>query len=501
MDQECKDDKFRVEPQLDDALQRELEDALGGKSLDELIDEQDKAKQAAKPATAPGGAALKKGRVTAIHGDDIFVDMGGKSQGVLPRTQFTADEPEPRIGDMVEFTIEGLTEDGMLQLNREGAVLAAAWETLEEGQTVEGRVTGMNKGGLELTINGIRAFMPISQVDMYRTEDLTPFLNQKLLCQVSEVNREEKNVVVSRRALLEFEAQEAREKAFASLVEGQTITGTVRSIMPYGAFVTIMPGVDGLLHVKDMSHGRVEDPKSVVKEGQRLELMILKVDRESRKIGLGLKQIMADPWTDIESKYVAEQLATGRVTRLAEFGAFVELEPGVEGLVPMGEMSFERRVHSAADVCKVGDVIKVRVLSVDPARKRISLSIKRVGDDPWMGASTRWPVDSSVTGVVKRLAEFGAFVEITAGVEGLVHISEISHERIRTVGDALQVGQTVQAKVLEVDEDRRRIGLSIRQLLEAAERAAVEAMPSTPAAEDPAKPQPKRKKPLKGGLE
>jgi len=501
MDQERTDDKFRVEPQLDDALQRELAEALGGKSLDELIEEQDKAKQSAKPMTAPGGAAIKKGRVTAIHGDDIFVDMGGKSQGVLPRTQFTADEPEPRIGDMVEFTIEGLTEDGMLQLNREGAVLAAAWETLEEGQIVEGRVTGLNKGGLEMSINGIRAFMPVSQVDMFRTEDLTPFLNQKLRCQVSEVNREEKNVVVSRRAILEFEAQEARETAFKSLVEGQTITGTVRSIMPYGAFVTLMPGVDGLLHVKDMSHGRVEDPKSIVKEGQRLELMILKVDREARKIGLGLKQVMADPWTDIDSKFAAEQVVTGRVTRLAEFGAFVELEPGVEGLVPMGEMSFERRVNSAADVCKAGDVIKVRVLNVDPARKRISLSIKRVGDDPWLGASARWPVDSSVTGVVKRLAEFGAFVEITAGVEGLVHISEISHERIRTVGDALQVGQTVQAKVLEVDEDRRRIGLSIRQLLAAVEQAQAASMPTTPTPEDPAKPQPKRKKPLKGGLE
>jgi len=499
MDQERyeKDDKFRVEPQLDDALQRELADALGGKSLDELIEEQDQAKRASKPATAPGGAAIKKGRVTAIHGDDIYVDMGGKSQGVLPRTQFTVDEPEPRLGDMVEFTIEGLTEDGMLQLNREGAVLAAAWETLEEGQVVEGRVTGLNKGGLEMSINGIRAFMPVSQVDMFRTEDLTPFLNQKLRCQVSEVNREEKNVVVSRRAILEFEAQEAREKAFSTLVEGLTVTGTVRSIMPYGAFVTIMPGVDGLLHVKDMSHGRVEDPKTIVKEGQRLELMILKVDKETRKIGLGLKQIMADPWTDIDSKYAAEQLLTGRVTRLAEFGAFVELEPGVEGLVPMGEMSFERRVHSAADVCKAGDVIKVRVLNVDAGRKRISLSIKRVGDDPWMGASTRWPADSTVTAVVKRLAEFGAFVEITPGVEGLVHISEISHEHVRSVGDALQVGQTVQAKVLEVDEDRRRIGLSIKQLLAVAEPIA----PAAPAVEESAKPQPKRKKPLRGGLE
>jgi len=490
MSDEQKDEKFRVEPKLDDALQRELDDALGGMSLEEIISQEEKPQT---PATTQKG--IRKGRVTAIHGDDMYVDMGGKTQGVLPRTQFTADEPEPRIGDLIEFTIEGLTEDGMLQLSREGAVLAAAWETLEEGQVVEGRVTGMNKGGLELSINGIRAFMPISQVELFRTEDLTPYLNQKLRCQVSEVNREEKNVIVSRRGILEVEAQEAREKAFETLAEGQTVTGVVRSIMPYGAFVTIAPGVDGLLHVKDMSHGRVEDPKSIVKEGQKLELMVIKVDKEARKVGLGLKQIMADPWADIDTKYAADTVLTGRVTRLAEFGAFVELEPGVEGLVPMGEMSFERRINSASEVCKAGDVIKVRILSVDPERKRISLSIKRVGDDPWMGASARWPVGSVVSGVVKRLAEFGAFVEITAGVEGLVHISEISHERIRSVGDAVQAGQSVQAKVLEVDEDRRRISLSIKQLTTMAEYTGPAAV------EEPAKPQPKRKKPLKGGLD
>ena len=490
MSDEQKDEKFRVEPKLDEALQRELDDALGGMSLEEIISQEEKPQT---PATTQKG--IRKGRVTAIHGDDMYVDMGGKTQGVLPRTQFTADEPEPRIGDLIEFTIEGLTDDGMLQLSREGAVLAAAWETLEEGQIVEGRVTGLNKGGLELSINGIRAFMPISQVELFRTEDLTPYLNQKLRCQVSEVNREEKNVIVSRRGILEVEAQEAREKAFETLAEGQTVTGVVRSIMPYGAFVTIAPGVDGLLHVKDMSHGRVEDPKSIVKEGQKLELMVIKVDKEARKVGLGLKQIMADPWADIDTKYAADTVMTGRVTRLAEFGAFVELEPGVEGLVPMGEMSFERRINSASEVCKAGDVIKVRILNVDPERKRISLSIKRVGDDPWMGAAARWPVGGVVSGVVKRLAEFGAFIEITAGVEGLVHISEISHERIRAVGDALQAGQSVQAKVLEVDEDRRRISLSIKQLTTMAEYTGPAAV------EEPAKPQPKRKKPLKGGLD
>lgn len=492
-----KDNRHRVEPQLDDALQRELDEALGDMSLDEIIASDEAAAKGAAPGKGPG---IKKGRITAIHGDDVFVDLGGKSQGILPAEQFLEDK-EPKVGDEVEFTIEGYDkEDGFLILNREGALMAAAWETLEEGQIVEGRVTGHNKGGLELTINNIRAFMPISQIELFRVEDLAPYVDQKIRCQISEVDREGRNVIVSRRAILELEEQEAREKAYQTLVEGQTVTGTVRNIMPYGAFVSIGPGVDGLLHVKDMSHGRVEDPKSIVKEGQKLELMILKIDKESRKIGLGLKQVLPDPWTGAEMKWPIGTIVSGRVTRLAEFGAFIELEPGVEGLVPMSEMSFERRVNSADEICKAGDVIKVRIMSVDLERKRISLSIKRVGDDPWVGASVRWAEDTIVTGIVKRIAEFGAFVELTPGVEGLVHISEISHERIRTVGEALREGQSVQAKVLEVDEERKRISLSIKQLVSQADytgpAATAEATP-----EEPPKPPKKRKTPLKGGLD
>jgi small subunit ribosomal protein S1 len=494
------DKKFRVEPKLDDALQRELDEALGGMSLEEIVSaEEAKAKGAAQGQ----GAGVKKGPIVAIHGEDIFVDVGGKSQGVLAMEQF-ANDPEPKVGDIVEFTIEGYDkEDGLLILNRQGAIMAAAWETLEEGQTLEGRVTGHNKGGLELTINGVRAFMPISQIELFRVEDLAPYVDQKLLCQVTEVDRADKNVIVSRRALLELEEQEAREKAFLTLVEGQTVTGTVRNIMPYGAFVTIGPGVDGLLHVKDMSYGRVEDPKSVVKEGQKLELMILKIDKETRKIGLSLKAVLPDPWASAEGKWLIGSVTSGRVTRLAEFGAFVELEAGVEGLVPMSEMSFERRIKSAEEICKPGDVIKVRVMSVDLERKRISLSIKRVGDDPWVGASVRWAPQSVVTGVVKRIAEFGAFVELVPGVEGLVHISELSHEHVRAVGDAVREGQAVQAKVLEVDEERKRISLSIKQLVTVAQYTGPAQAGQAGQAEEaePPKPQPKRKTPLKGGLD
>ena len=325
-------------------------------------------------------------------------------------------------------------------------------------------------------------------------------MNQRLRAQVTEVDQTEQNVILSRRALLEIEEAAGREKAWETLAEGQTVTGTVRNIMPYGAFVTLGNGIDGLLHVGDMAYTRIEDPKTVVKEGQEVKVKILKIDKETRKISLGLKQTMTDPWAGVEGKYRVDSIVSGRITRLADFGAFFELEPGVEGLIPISEMSFERRIKHPSEVVKENDNVKVRVMSVDPEKKRVSLSLKRVGDDPWTGASVRWAVGALVDGRVTRLADFGAFVELTAGVEGLVHISEISTTRIRAVSEALKEGQAVQAKVISVDEAARRISLSIKQ---------VQAMPEytgapgaeAAAPETPPPPPPKRKKPLKGGLD
>jgi small subunit ribosomal protein S1 len=475
---------------LDAALERELEEALGDIGAGSFLE----ADRPAAPA-APAAAGVRRGTVIDIHKDDIFVDMGGKSQGVLPATQFE-DQPLPKIGDIVEVTIAGYDRaDGLLLLSRQGAVTAAMWQTLEEGQIVEGRVTGHNKGGLELDVNGIRAFMPISHVELFRVEDLAPYVNRRLKCQVIDVDEAERSITVSQRAVLELEAQEARERAFTSLIEGKIVTGTVKTIMPYGAFVDI-GGVDGLLHIRDMSHSRVEKPEDIVKQGQKLEVKILKVDRDSRRVSLGLKQVMPDPWADAQVKWPIESIATGRVTKLMDFGAFVELEPGVEGLIPISEMTYERRIKHPSDVLKEGDVVKARVMTMDLERKRISLSLKRVGDDPWMGASARWPSNTVVEGVVKRLADFGAFVELTPGVEGLVHVSEISDERIRSAGDVLREGQTVKAKVLSVDEDARRISLSIKQLVMMPDYTGPETAPA-----EPEKPRPKRKKPLKGGLD
>ena len=484
------DNYFRPQQGLDEALQRELDEALGDRSIEDLMDADSGDDVAGRPSAAKG---VRSGKVIAIQGDDVFVDMGGRSEGVLPAEQFK-EEPLPEVGDSVEVTIEGYDQaDGLLRLSREGAVLAAAWDTIEEGQIVEGRVTGHNKGGLELDVNGINAFMPISQVERFHVEDLAEYLNQRLRCSIMEIDHAAENVVVSRRELLEQEAAEARESLFESLQPDQVVSGVVRSIMPYGAFVDI-GGVDGLLHVSDMSHGRVEDPSSIVSVGEGVEVMVLKVDREQRRVSLGLKQVLPDPWHDAQEKWGPDDVVSGRVTRLADFGAFVELEAGVEGLVPIGEMTFERRIRHPGEIVSEGDVVRIRVMNVDTQRRRISLSLKRVGDDPWIGASIRWPVGDAVEGVVTRIADFGAFVELTGGVEGLVHISELSNERVRGVGDVLREGQTARVKVLSVDEEARRISLSVKQLVEAPDD-------DTTRQEGPARAPRKRKKPLKGGLE
>lgn len=478
-----------MEADLDPQLQHEIDDALGKASLLDLA-------EPPPPESRRRDEGLRRGRVAAVQADEILVDMGGKSTGILPRKQW-GEEPLPAVGDIIDVMVIGYDEDeGLMQLSRQDAVMAATWESLQVGQTVEGRVTGMNKGGLELKIDGIAAFMPMSQIERFRVDgDVSLYINQRMTCRVEEIRRRERKLVVSRRAVLMQQAAEARETLFSSLTEGQQVRGTVKSIMPYGAFVDI-GGVDGLLHVGDMSHSRVADPRTVVKEGQELTLQVLKIDHEKKKIGLGLKQIMADPWEGAPAKWPAETLAKGRVTRLLDFGAFVELEPGVEGLIPISELSFERRIGHPREVVKEGDVIEARVLSVDVSRKRISLSMKRVGQDPWMGASLRWPADSAVSGTVKSITDFGAFVELAPGVEGLVHISELSNGRVNSVGEAVKAGQVIQAKVLAVDEDKRRISLSIKKLTTVPQMD--DSTASVPA---PQKHKPKRKKPLRGGLE
>jgi small subunit ribosomal protein S1 len=356
---------------LDVGIERELQEAMGGLSEMELYGD-----PAQERRQAPTGAAAgrKKGKILRVHGPDVFVDLpGGRSQGVLPITQFP--EGPPAIGTEVEIHIEGYDPaNGLLLLSRQGAAVEADWSSVAAGMIVEARVTATNKGGLSVDVNGIRGFMPISQIDLYRVENAEQFVNQRLRCLVTEVIPEERNLVVSRRALLEKEREENREKLWQELAEGQIRTGIVRSIRDFGAFVDL-GGVDGLLHISEMSWTRVQDPHSVVQPGQSLKVIVLRIDRERRKVSLGLKQLTQSPWDNAAVNYPPNAVVQGKVTKLMDFGAFVELEAGIEGLIHISELA-NQRVRRVGDVVQPGQEVKVMVLRVDSAQRKISLSLK-----------------------------------------------------------------------------------------------------------------------------
>jgi small subunit ribosomal protein S1 len=355
---------------LDASIEQELQAAMAGLSDKELYGEPKHGKAA--PASAEPGKKI--GKVLSIHGGDVFIYVpGGRSQGVLPLTQFP--NGPPAVGTPVEIHIEGYDPaNGLLLLSRRGAAVEADWSSVAAGMTVEGRVTATNKGGVEIDINGIRGFMPISQIDLYRVEEVEQFVNQRLTCLVVEVNKDERNLVVSRRALLEKQREEAREKLWQELAEGQIREGVIRSVREFGAFVDL-GGADGLLHVSEMSWQRVNDPTTLVQPGQSVRVVVLKIDREKRKISLGLKQLTASPWDAAASQYIPNTVVKGKVTRLMDFGAFVELEPGIEGLVHISELA-PQRVRRVADIVQAGQEVQVMVLRVDAAQRKISLSLK-----------------------------------------------------------------------------------------------------------------------------
>ncbi len=313
------------------------------------------------------------GKVIAVRGKSVFVDLGAKSEGVVPTDQFTAELPQP--GDSIEVRIDRFdTEEGILILSLKGAAVEASWENLRKGLIVEAKVTKTNKGGLDVEVDGIRGFLPIGQIDINRVEDAAIYVNQKFRVVVTEANQREKNLVVSRRDLLEQERAEKREQTWKTLDEGQVHKGVVRSIKDFGAFVDI-GGVDGLIHVGDMAWGRVTNVGSVLKVGDEVEVKVLKIDRVTQRVGLGLKQLMASPWDQVEEKYGRGMTLTGKVTRLMDFGVFVELEPGIEGLVHISELS-PTRVRRASDIVKPEQEVEVRILKIEADAKKISLSLK-----------------------------------------------------------------------------------------------------------------------------
>jgi small subunit ribosomal protein S1 len=461
---------------LDADLQRELDAALGGKSLEELMEEA----SAPPPAPIPGAGAaaadeaqsssqpqrfvpeMVRGRIAAIRADDVFVDVtgaGGKNQGVVPLEQF--DRP-PRVGSIMDFVIERLDDaEGLMILSREGAVSRATWDQLRRGAIVEARVVAHNKGGLELEmIGGIRAFMPASQIDLHHVDEIESYVGQKLQATVQEIDHRSKKVVLSRRQFLEVERAAKQQKMWDDLAVGQVREGRISSLAEYGAFVDL-GGLDGLVHISDMSYSRLDRPDQLVKAGQVIQVKVLKIDREKNRISLGIKQIAPDPWEGIEGRLKHGDQVTGRVLRTADFGAFVEVFPGVEGLLPLSEISWKRIAHVTESVHE-GDSLRLVVLQLDAGKKRLSLSLKQAGGDPWVGAEHTYAKNSMVEGTVLSIADFGAFVEIAPGIEGLVHISELSDRRVGAVGDVVKVGEKHQLRVLEVDEDTRRIRLSLK---------------------------------------
>src|SRR5665213_10262 len=452
--------KFR--PQSDPDIDSQVDAALAGLPMDQLL--ADKPRETSPDALAQnlGGPDVRRGKVVSVGRDEVFIDLGGKSPGVCPLIQFT----EVKVGDEFDFVVDEYDKrEGILLLNRKGVITSKiSWDNLEVGQIVEGLVTGMNKGGLEMDIKGMRAFMPSGQVDLYFQKDISIHLSQKMVVEVTQFDRLAQNLVVSRRNILEREKEEKRQKLMAELAEGQLRRGVVRNVTDFGAFVDL-GGVDGLLHISEMSHRRGHHPSEFVKTGDLVDVKILKIDPNTGKLSLSLKQAMADPWAGIETRYPTGTPVTGRVTRVEPFGAFIEVEEGIEGLLPVSEMSWQRIRHPV-DVVKMGDTIKLVIIHVEPEARKMTFSLKQAGPDPWATVTDRFPIHSVQTGHVTRVVDFGAFVELEPGLEGLVHISELASNRVRAAGDVVKPGQEVKVRVMEVDKEARRVSLSIRRSIE-----------------------------------
>jgi small subunit ribosomal protein S1 len=419
-------------------------------------------------AHAPKAGTQLQGTVISVSADQVFLDIGFKIEGVLPRSAFENNAEAVQPGDTVPVSVTGRNEEGYYTLTRFKVAQPRDWSALEQAfeqkLAVVGTVTGVVKGGLNVDV-GVRAFMPGSRSGARDAAEMEQLVGQQINCRITKLEVTDENVVVDRRVVLEEQARAAAEGRFGAMKEGDTLTGTVRSLMTYGAFVDL-GGVDGLLHVSDMAWSRVNKPDDAVSVGQQLQVRILKIDPDTKKISLGLKQLQPEPWETAPQRYQLGQRVRGRVTRVAEFGAFVELEPGVEGLIHVSEMSWGKKVRIASDIVKPDEVVDAVILSIKPEERRISLGLKQTLTDPWTEVTRRYPVGSQVQGPVTKIMNFGAFVQVSDGVEGLVHISEITAERrLNHPSDMLRAGQEIKAQVLAIDPGKRQMKLSMKQLV------------------------------------
>ena len=441
-----------------DALDREVEQAMSEVSDPDMASA---SLMSAPPTDGEGAGAIRKGRIANVGSQDVLIDFGGKSLGAMPLAEFAKGESY-QVGDEIEVMIvDGEPRNGLLDVSRRKARQAQLMSTIQAGMVMEGVVTGMNKGGLEVDIQGLRGFIPASQVDLRFMKDISSLLGQTIKAEVTKYDADAGDIVLSRRNLQLKESAERKEHMLQELEVGQIRKGKVRSLSEFGAFVDI-GGVDALLHISDMSWGRVNKPDDVVKVGDEIECKITKINKEKKKVSLSLRATLPDPWSAVQEKYPVGTKLSGRVVRMQDFGAFVEIEAGVDGLLPVSELSWTRRVRHPSEIVKEGDVIEVSVIGVDAEKKRISLSLKQIKPDPWSEAASKYSVGSIIKAKVARTADFGAFVALEEGIDGLIHISELANERVKSVTDKVKPGDEVEARVLGVDTVNKKISLSLK---------------------------------------
>ena len=415
-----------------------------------------------------GGGKQLEGTVIAVSAESVFFDIGFKTEGIMPLAAFQSSGQGVKPGDKLPVSVKGRDPEGYYELSRQKIAQPTDWSSLEqaftEKATVVGTVTGVIKGGFSVDI-GVRAFMPASRSGVRDAADMEKLVGQEIRCRIIKLDATEEDVVVDRRALAEEEERVTKDRRYTEIREGETVPGTVRSLTEYGAFIDL-GGVDGLLHVGEIAWSRINKPADVLSVGQQIEARVLKNDPEKKRISLGMKQLQRDPWDSVADKYKLGERVRGTVTRVLEFGAFVELEPGIEGLIHVSEMSWAKKVRIASDVMKPGESVEVVVLGVKQDEHRISLGLKQALGDPWANVAQSFAAGTVIEGPITSMTKFGAFVQLAEGVEGMIHVSDISAEkRIEFPQDVLKVGQLVKAQVLSVDTAKRLLRLGMRQLV------------------------------------
>jgi small subunit ribosomal protein S1 len=437
-------------------------DLESGESFDAIFSEyeQSHARQ------AEGGGRQIEATVVAVSADSVFLDIGYKTEGVLPLAPFQSANEAVKPGDKFLVAVKGRNEEGYYELSRFKVEQPRDWSALErafeEKAPIAGTVTGVVKGGLSVDV-GVRAFMPASRSGTRDASELEKLVGQQIRCRIIKLDVEDEDVVVDRRVLSEEEERSTKERRYVELKEGETVQGEVRSLTGYGAFVDI-GGVDALLHIGDISWSRVNKAEDVLSVGQQIEARVLKIDSEKQRISVGMKQLLPHPWDAVAANLKAGDRVHGAVTRVTDFGAFVEIEPGVEGLIHLSEMSWAKKVRKPSDVLKQGDTVEAVVLGVNMGERRLSLGLKQTLGDPWAEVEQKFPAGSAIEGPVTSFTKFGAFVQLADGVEGMIHVSEISADKhIHHPQDVLRMGQLVKAQVLEVDKTKRQVRLSMKQ--------------------------------------